>query len=61
LDEEAQSDEDAEREDPLAPVDRLGQRFKLPLEAAEVDVSKLCGEFYDMLLYATQVYFTGHT
>ena len=38
----------------MAPVERLGQRFKLPLESAGVDVSKLRDEFYDMLLYATQ-------
>jgi len=56
LDEEdAESDDDdTEREDPLAPVERLGERFKLPLESAGVDVSKLRCEFYDMLLYATQ-------
>ena len=55
LDEEdGESDENTERMDPLAPIERLGQRFKVPLESAGVDISKLRDEFYDMLLYATQ-------
>ena len=55
LDEEdGESDENTERMDPLAPIERLGQRFKVPLESAGVDISKLQDEFYDMLLYSTQ-------
>ena len=50
--EDAESDEFEEK--PLAPIERLGQHFKLPLESAGVDVSKLHDEFYDMLLFATQ-------
>jgi len=54
LDEEDAESDDEFEEDPLAPIERLGQHFKLPLESAGVDVSKLCDEFYDMLLFATQ-------
>ena len=40
--------------DPLEPIQRLGVRFKVPLESAGVDINKLRDEFYDMMLYATQ-------
>ena len=40
--------------DPLKPIERLGVRFKIPLESAGVDINKLRDEFYDMMLYATQ-------
>ena len=53
--EDCESDnEDAEKADPLEPMERLGVRFKIPLESAGVDISKLRDEFYDMMLYATQ-------
>ena len=53
LDEECESETDLEIEkvDPLEPISRLGARFKIPLQAAGVDVDKLRD---DMLLYATQ-------
>ena len=51
---ESETDLETEKVDPLEPIARLGVRFKIPLQAAGVDVDKLCEEFYDMLLYATQ-------
>ena len=42
------------RVDPLEPIERLDARFKIPLQAAGVNLDKLRDEFYDMLLYATQ-------
>ena len=56
LDEEdCESDiDDAEKMDPLEPIERLGVQFKIPLESAGVDISKLRDEFHDMMLYATQ-------
>ena len=56
LDEEdcENDNEDAEKVDPLEPMERLGVQFKIPLESAGVDISKLRDEFYDMMLYATQ-------
>ena len=53
-------DQDAENEtDPVAteaetPIQRLGRRFKIPLEAAGVDTEKLQEEFTEVLVYATQ-------
>ena len=53
--EDCESDnEDTEKMDPLEPIQRLGVRFKIPLESAGVDINKLRDEFYDMMLYATQ-------
>lgn len=56
LDEEdCESDnEDTEKVDPLEPMERLAVRFRIPLESAGVDITKLKDEFYDMMLYATQ-------
>ena len=56
LDEEdCESDnEDTEKVDPLESIERLGVRFKIPLESAGVDINKLRDEFYEMMLYATQ-------
>ena len=56
LDEEdCESDnEDTEKMDPLEPIQRLGVRFKVPLESAGVDINKLRDKFYDMMLYTTQ-------
>ena len=51
---ESETDLEIEKVDPLEPISRLGARFKIPLQAAGVDVDKLHDEFYDMLLYATQ-------
>ena len=45
--------------DPVAteaetPIQRLGRRFKIPLEAAGVDTEQLQEEFTEVLVYATQ-------
>lgn len=56
LDEEdCESDnEDIEKVDPSEPMERLGERFQIPLESAIVDINKLRDDFYNMMLYATQ-------
>ena len=45
---ESETDLETEKVDPLEPIARLGVRFKIPLQAAGVDVDKLREEFYDM-------------
>ncbi len=58
LDEEAdeaeESQESAERENPLNAIDRLVERFRIPLEGAAADVSEIRGEFEAIVSYATQ-------
>ena len=41
---------------PVQHLVRLGDRFRIPLENAGVDVEKLPEEFNDMILHATQFY-----
>lgn len=38
----------------LEPIVWLGEKFRVPLEAAGVDIEKLSEEFYEMVLHATQ-------
>ena len=46
--------DDAEKMDPLKPIERLGVQFTILLKSAGVDINKLRDEFNDMMLYATQ-------
>ena len=53
VDEEFTPDIDSEN-DPMGPIERLGQRFQIPLESAGVDIDRLPEEFREMVLHATQ-------
>ena len=43
---ESEADLEIDEVDPLEPIKRLGARFKIPLQAAGVNVDKLHDEFY---------------
>ena len=52
--EESEPEHDNDKPDPMEAIVRLGERFKLPLEAAGADLDELPQEFREVLLYATQ-------
>ena len=45
----------------MEPIQRLGERFRIPLENARVEVEKQSDEFNEMVLYATQFYSVSTT
>ena len=51
---EEESSLEVETEDSMEAIDRLGVRFKSPLESAGVDVDCLREEFHELISYATQ-------
>ena len=58
MDDEENSEPEAEhgsdKPDLMEAIVRLGERFKLPLEAAGADLDELPKEFREMLIHATQ-------
>lgn len=53
VDEEFTPDSDSEN-DLMEPIERLRQRFQIPLQSAGVDIDRLPEESHEMVLHATQ-------
>ena len=49
-------DEESVSSTSTEPIQRLGERFRIPLENVGVEVEKLSDEFNEMVLHATQFY-----
>ena len=52
--EDASESDDSEHLTSMEPIVQLGERFRIPLEGAGVDIERLPEEFHEMVLHATQ-------